>query len=236
VNHKRLFRLYREERLGVRRRGRPQTGVGNPGTDDGAPSAQPALVSQALLFNASRPHSRLGWMTPNAYAGVRRSPALRSTDGSAPRIAAIAAQEGITDRLDKTSGQAHEAKAAVFKLKFGGQMAELIAEVDENVLLTAKSSGSTPERLGQIDRVKMLEHRVGILLAHPEEGPRSISVPRKPAGQEPHHAAASSSSNAIPNRPQSSDTSSSLYDMQSVPKSRHSIAFARDGEKGNALP
>jgi putative transposase len=32
-------------------------------------------------FNTSRPHSRLDWMTPNAYAVVRRSAALRSTDG-----------------------------------------------------------------------------------------------------------------------------------------------------------
>jgi putative transposase len=47
-------------------------------------------------FNTSRPHSRLGWMTPNAYAQILRSAALRSTDGSAPRIAAIAAQQGIT--------------------------------------------------------------------------------------------------------------------------------------------
>jgi putative transposase len=49
-------------------------------------------------FNTSRPHSRLGWMTPNAYAEILRSAALRSTDGSALRIAAIAAQQGITDR------------------------------------------------------------------------------------------------------------------------------------------
>jgi putative transposase len=49
-------------------------------------------------FNTSRPHSQLGWMTPNAYAEIRRSAALRSTDGSAPRIAAITAQQGITDR------------------------------------------------------------------------------------------------------------------------------------------
>jgi len=62
-------------------------------------------------FNTSRPHSRLGWMTPNAYAEIRRSGALRSTDGSAPRIAAITAQQGIADRpipivMDKTWRQA----------------------------------------------------------------------------------------------------------------------------------
>jgi hypothetical protein len=37
-------------------------------------------------------------MTPNAYAAIRRSAALRSTDGSAPPIAAITTQQGITDR------------------------------------------------------------------------------------------------------------------------------------------
>jgi hypothetical protein len=43
-------------------------------------------------------HSRLGWMSPAIYAAARRSAALRSTDGSAPRTAAITAQEGITER------------------------------------------------------------------------------------------------------------------------------------------
>ena len=49
-------------------------------------------------YNHERPHSRLGWMSPTIYATVRRSAALRSTDGSAPRTAAITAQQGITDR------------------------------------------------------------------------------------------------------------------------------------------
>jgi hypothetical protein len=48
--------------------------------------------------NTSRPHSRLGWMTPDAYAEIRRAAALRSTDGSAPPIAAITAYQDITDR------------------------------------------------------------------------------------------------------------------------------------------
>jgi putative transposase len=47
--------------------------------------------------NNERPHSWLGWMSPAIYAATRRSAALRSTDGSAPRIAATAAQQGITD-------------------------------------------------------------------------------------------------------------------------------------------
>ena len=35
--------------------------------------------------------------SPAIYAAARRSAALRSTDGSAPRIAATTAQQGITD-------------------------------------------------------------------------------------------------------------------------------------------
>lgn len=42
--------------------------------------------------------SRLGWMSPTTYAVQRRSAALRSIDGSAPRTAAITAQQGITER------------------------------------------------------------------------------------------------------------------------------------------
>ena len=48
--------------------------------------------------NTNRPHSRLGWLTPQAYAATRRSAALRSTDGSAPQTVAITAQEGISNR------------------------------------------------------------------------------------------------------------------------------------------
>ena len=48
-------------------------------------------------YNTSRPHSRLGWLSPASYAAERRSAALRSIDGSAPRTAAITAQPGITD-------------------------------------------------------------------------------------------------------------------------------------------
>jgi putative transposase len=49
-------------------------------------------------YNTSRPHSRLGWLTPQAYAATIRSAALRSFDGSAPRTVAITAQEGISNR------------------------------------------------------------------------------------------------------------------------------------------
>ena len=54
-------------------------------------------ISEASFHNNERPHSRLGWMSPAIYAAARRSAALRSTDGSAPRIAATTAQQGITD-------------------------------------------------------------------------------------------------------------------------------------------
>jgi len=49
-------------------------------------------------YNTDRPHSRLDWMSPAGYAAARGSAALRSTDGSASRTAAITVQEGITDR------------------------------------------------------------------------------------------------------------------------------------------
>jgi hypothetical protein len=48
-------------------------------------------------YNQTRPPSRLGWMSPAGYAAARRSAALRSTDGSAPRTATITAQQGNTD-------------------------------------------------------------------------------------------------------------------------------------------
>lgn len=42
------------------------------------------------LYNHHQPHSWLGWMSPAIiYAAQRRQAALRSTDGSAPRTAAI---------------------------------------------------------------------------------------------------------------------------------------------------
>jgi putative transposase len=55
------------------------------------------LESWRADYNDERPHSRLGWLSPAIYATARRSAALRSTDGSAPRTAAITAQPGITD-------------------------------------------------------------------------------------------------------------------------------------------
>jgi Integrase core domain/DJ-1/PfpI family len=49
-------------------------------------------------YNTDRPYSRLAWMSPTGYAAAWRSAALRLTDGSTPRTATIATQQGITDR------------------------------------------------------------------------------------------------------------------------------------------
>ena len=62
------------------------------------PHTRAVLEAWRADYNSDRPHSRLGWMSPAGYAAARRSAALRSTDGSAQRTAAITAQEGITDR------------------------------------------------------------------------------------------------------------------------------------------
>lgn len=62
------------------------------------PHARALLETWRIDYNTNRPHSGLGWMSPTTYAVQRRSAALRSTDGSAPRTAAITAQQGITER------------------------------------------------------------------------------------------------------------------------------------------
>ncbi len=155
VNHKRLFRIYREERLMVRRRGGRKRALGTRApmlvpqwpndrwsldfvadqfidgrrlrilvvVDDctreclaliADTSISGTRVNETLFrslahtravleawradYNHERPHSRLSWMSPAIYAATRRSAALRSTDGSAPRTAAITAQQGIADR------------------------------------------------------------------------------------------------------------------------------------------
>ena len=59
------------------------------------PHARAALETWRTDYNTARPHSRLGWLSPIIYAAARRSAALRSADGSAPRTAATTAQQGI---------------------------------------------------------------------------------------------------------------------------------------------
>jgi putative transposase len=51
INHKRLFRLYCEARLSVRRRGGRKRALG-AGADDAAPRAQPALEPRLRLRRA----------------------------------------------------------------------------------------------------------------------------------------------------------------------------------------
>jgi putative transposase len=63
-----------------------------------------ALEAWRADYNTMRPHSGLGWMTPITYAAARRSAALRSPDGSAPRTAAITAQQGITCQTPVPAG------------------------------------------------------------------------------------------------------------------------------------
>jgi putative transposase len=62
------------------------------------PHTRAVLEAWRADYNHTRPHSRLGWMSPAIYAAARRSATLRSTDGSAPRTAAITAQQGNKDR------------------------------------------------------------------------------------------------------------------------------------------
>src|SRR5271169_6614074 len=52
MNHKRLYRLYREEKLMVRRRWPAQTCDGNPNPNARATSDQPTLVARLRLRHA----------------------------------------------------------------------------------------------------------------------------------------------------------------------------------------
>jgi putative transposase len=63
------------------------------------PHTRVVLDAWRIDYNHHRPHSRLGWMSPAIYAAQRRSAALRSTDGSAPRTATTPIHE------DKIEGQ-----------------------------------------------------------------------------------------------------------------------------------
>ena len=112
VNHKRLFRIYREERLHVRRRGGRKRAIGTR-----APMALSLMPNQrwslgfvsdharATLeawrndYNTERPHSRLGWQTPAEFAQTftpQRGLTLRNPQSSAPAPVAQPAQTGKT--------------------------------------------------------------------------------------------------------------------------------------------
>jgi putative transposase len=77
--------------------------------------ARIALATWGADYNGSRPHSKLGWQTPAAFASTfhpRRELALRSANGSAqlppvtPPERALQTPEA-NSRLDKTWGQGH---------------------------------------------------------------------------------------------------------------------------------
>jgi putative transposase len=63
--------------------------------------ARIALAMWRTDYNGSRPHSKIGWQTPSAFASTfhpRRDLALRSADGSAPAPAAETARQGNCSR------------------------------------------------------------------------------------------------------------------------------------------
>jgi putative transposase len=63
--------------------------------------ARIALATWRADYNGSRPHSKIGWQTPSAFASnfhPRRDLAPRSADGSAPAPAAHTARQGNCNR------------------------------------------------------------------------------------------------------------------------------------------
>ena len=62
--------------------------------------ARAVLDAWRTDYNTERPHSRLGWLTPTAYAQTfpQRSPGLRNPASSAPALAAPPAQAAKTHR------------------------------------------------------------------------------------------------------------------------------------------
>ena len=62
--------------------------------------ARAVLDAWRTDYNTQRPHSRLGWLTPAAYAQTfpRRSPGLRNPTSSAPALTAPPAQAATTHR------------------------------------------------------------------------------------------------------------------------------------------
>jgi putative transposase len=55
-------------------------------------------------YNTTRPHSRLGWMSPTNYAAARRSAALHYIDGSAQRTAITAQQDFANHQTSVAAG------------------------------------------------------------------------------------------------------------------------------------
>src|SRR5947208_4941725 len=74
------------------------------------PHTRAVLDAWRADYNTNRPHSRLGWMSPAIYAAARRSAALRSADGSAPRTAPTPPNRAqpnarLQSQMDKNWGQ-----------------------------------------------------------------------------------------------------------------------------------
>ncbi|QFR33437.1 IS3 family transposase [Ancylobacter sp. TS-1] len=66
--------------------------------------ARAALVRWQVDYNTDRPHSKLGWQTPNAFASTfhpRRDQTLRAMNGSASAPAAPHAREGKSNRQNE---------------------------------------------------------------------------------------------------------------------------------------
>lgn len=66
--------------------------------------ARAALARWQLDYNIDRPHSKLGWQTPNAFASTfhpRRDQTLRNMNGSASAPTTPLAQEGKSNRQNE---------------------------------------------------------------------------------------------------------------------------------------
>ena len=67
----------------------------------GLTQARAALARWQLDYNTARPHSKLGWQTPNAFASTfhpRRDQTLRTMSGSASAPATPHARQGKSNR------------------------------------------------------------------------------------------------------------------------------------------
>lgn len=67
--------------------------------DGGAGLARATLAAWRIDYNTERPHSRLGWQTPDEFAQIfapQRGLTLRNPQGSAPAPVAQPAQTGKT--------------------------------------------------------------------------------------------------------------------------------------------
>jgi len=66
--------------------------------------ARTSLAAWRTDYNGLRPHSKLGWQTPSAFAATfqpRRDLALRTAKGSAPAPAAHPANEAKSNRQNE---------------------------------------------------------------------------------------------------------------------------------------